>query len=178
MTLTLIYSLGICAEHVSDRWTDQSRYAFFIYPIGEYPSDNVIRAEAFVDVYAARRYVSELQPVQQKLLSETAACLQAYKHWSELEKDPGCECILSHTRSLYYEAKNTTYRDPNYFEELERIQDRVNFARSVAFAFGLLLVSLVMSTILACSMRFNKVSTSFSKLSNWVLDFPNRSSAL
>jgi hypothetical protein len=33
-------------------------------------------------------------------------------------------------QALYYRAKNTVYRVPQYFEELDRLQSRIDFARS------------------------------------------------
>ncbi|MEZ5939905.1 MAG: HAD family acid phosphatase [Planctomycetaceae bacterium] len=62
--------------------------------------------------------------------------------------------VLNHgydyVNPLYYDAKNWCYRQDNYFTELERIQDRIDFSRSCFLVASWGLFALFIFTLIDC----------------------------
>lgn len=58
---------------------------------------------------------------------------QAIKSKSKLIHSPDLNKLIRITvNGVYYQAKNTVYREDNYFKELGLIQNRIDFARSLS----------------------------------------------
>lgn len=70
--------------------------------------------------------------------------------------------------SVYYQAKNTVYREDNYFKELGLIQNRIDFARSLSVISVLFIVLTFTFFVMAVAkifyLRFSRNDHSMSKI--------------
>jgi hypothetical protein len=55
-------------------------------------------------------------------------------------KNVSAKDVIDVANTLYYVAKNTVYREPNYFHEMSRIRMRIDFARSFSFVSVILII--------------------------------------
>lgn len=82
------------------------------------------------------------------------------ERWCALAAEP--DTVRAVAREAYYRSKNTVYRDRSYFEELQEIQRRIDFARSLAILTCMLLVA----SFLVLAARLASVVLPFGRLQN------------
>jgi len=89
------------------------------------------------------------------ILSDSPRCTpkrDAKEQGSCLTKDQ----VVASAKSLYYYAKNTVYSHPQSYDELKRIEDRLQFVRSVsfvAFLYSIAAALLVMAKIVVALIK-------------------------
>lgn len=67
------------------------------------------------------------------------------------------DAVITALNSLYFQAKNKVFQDPNYFRELSLIQARINFARSLALVAGVLLFLALIGVVATVARYLNGV---------------------
>jgi hypothetical protein len=68
-----------------------------------------------------------------------------YYDWSNVTEND----FITTANAVYYEAKNTVYKEPNYFHEMNHIRMRIDFARAFSFVC-ILLVAMTICLYLLC----------------------------
>jgi hypothetical protein len=127
-----LYGAGIVAESVSDRLTE---FSFAGGPFsGLLFSDPEIRIDAFEKVGTGALVAGNASPIFEEFMTDYGAC-----HDAGLLRNsrfsPTCNAMQAKAMAFYYEAKNAVYREASYFEELSRLQTRINFTRGMGTAF-------------------------------------------
>ncbi len=147
IAMALTYSCGVVVEHLSDKWTDNARNLVFWIPVRPVPGDAILRAKAFDRVF---------NPSNRTEIPADLAQLHGEVEWffrknrcSEDSKDGRCRNVLGRVNQAYYRAKNLVYKEQTYFEELQRIQRRIDFTRSLTF----LCAGLILSTLIGLALK-------------------------
>lgn len=134
--VSVIYSFGVTIEHLSDKWTDNSRQFIFWIHFPPIPGDKIIRAKAF-------KRVNPNMPEKEVNLSK-----EVEKHLEESDIEE-CEALVKRIDMRYYRAKNRVYRNNNYFTELQGIQRRIDFMRALMFTSIASIISILIGLILS-----------------------------
>jgi len=178
MLIVLAFGLGLIAEDLSLKWVDTNDFPFRKYPalaLGDSVADKLglppatdDRARSLFGLFERRTP----DPVAEDLAANCAFKIDDTKKTGErvqkwiLQKpedrctplqtnEPGsADCpsagdLEASARSLYYFAKNTAYSRPESYDELKRIEDRLQFERSASmFAFVYFAISLILMILL------------------------------
>lgn len=122
--VVLSFLLGLAAENTSDTLTD----GLLVCPFGE----SCTRTDALFErdgiLTSLGRELYDQDDLQQ--------------HGLIVTNDLGAVA-----NSLYYRAKNTVYRQENYFAELSLVQTRIDFSRSLAFVSMLFVMVGILETV-------------------------------
>lgn len=126
-----LYGAGILAESISDRITDLS---FANGPLsGVVFSDPEIRIDAFQKVGTGALVAGGASPGFEEFMTDYGAC-----HDADLLRNSRfsstCSTMQARAMAFYYDAKNAVYREDSYFQELSRLQTRINFTRGMGTA--------------------------------------------
>ena len=141
----LIYGLGLIIHDISDSLSTQDlpRWSQCIPIIGDIlqPQD---RTSILFEI-RNRDEVIEIKPLGREVLSQqkhvTRLLNSIYDGSSKVDKFLECpikfanmdpETTSRYVNSLYFNAKNWTYSHPNYFHEMEIIEQRIDFAKSAS----------------------------------------------
>jgi hypothetical protein len=147
------FAVGLIAEDISYGWQDPGALPKAILNIAAHP--DTLRREALVAAHADKNSACGTQLGGE--LAERGAVSKVVKDTSasRLENwlsQPKCSTTLSMTdaeraallRRVYYHAKNWSYSQQNYFQELDRLQSRIDLTRS------LLIVSCCLVLLTTC----------------------------
>ncbi|MBW2738938.1 MAG: hypothetical protein JRE64_08830 [Deltaproteobacteria bacterium] len=140
IAVALIYSSGVTVEHLSDKLTDNSKRFLFWVPFSYVAGDKMIRASAFHRVYNPK-LVRELNEDERGLWHDLDSCLKTK-----------CKCnedILDRTSIKYYRAKNILYGKDNYYKDLDGLQRRIDFMRTLTFTSGIPILALIAGIFLS-----------------------------
>jgi hypothetical protein len=165
MLVVLAFGLGLIAEDLSLKYVDTNDFPFRKYPaqvLGNSFAQRLGLPPATDD--RAISLIGSFEdpnpdPVAQDLATNGAFMIDDTKgtgsrvqrwilkgvcdhEWAPPSRDPGSDdCpskgdVEAAAKSLYYYSKNTAYSHPESYDELKRIEDRLQFERSVSmFAF-------------------------------------------
>lgn len=150
--VAIIYSFGVAVEHLSDRWTDNSKQFIFWIPFRPVAGDAMIRAKAFVRVYNPE-IRKGLSKEESDLSRKVKKCL---KNIEVKLSSNECEALIDRVNVKYYHAKNVVYRDNNYFTELQGIQRRIDFVRTLTFTSTILIISFIIGILVSCIPYLSK----------------------
>ena len=141
----LIYGLGLIIHDISDSLSTQDlpRWSQGIPIIGEIlPSQD--RMNILFEI-GNQDEVIGITPLGREVLSQqkhvTRLLNSIYDRNSQVDQFLECpiefanmdaETTSRYVNSLYFNAKNWTYSHPNYFHEMEIIEQRIDFARSAS----------------------------------------------
>jgi hypothetical protein len=136
-----LYGSGIIAESLSNHFTGSVGSGMLARELWFF-SDPGIRIKAFEDVGTGALASGNTPAEFSEFMVDYSACREA--HLLENERfSPTCNTIYKRARSFYYEAKNIIYQEHTYFEELSRLQRRIDFTRAVSQSLALLALLLV-----------------------------------
>ncbi|KQW46723.1 MULTISPECIES: hypothetical protein [unclassified Roseateles] len=101
--------------------------------------------------------IDKAADVEAWLTSPTASAANLDPDARDSCVDAGCirgETLKGAIANLYYFAKNKVYGDKNYYDEMRRIQARMEFSRSIALvSFFYLIVSIFVGAVVFCCRR-------------------------
>lgn len=119
--------------------------------IGE--SDKEIRLKALEDVSNSLLSAGNADENFARFASDYLACRNLEKRLEGTpykDSSPLCASVLSRGNGFYYSAKNSVYAEDTRYEELSRIQARIDFTRAVSMSFG----GLALMWLLAFALAF------------------------
>lgn len=136
----MVYSLGVVTEHLSDKWTDNARRFVFWVPVKAVPGDEVLRARAYHRIFNPYRR-SGIPARQAAFFDEVDWLLDERNGCTDDSGDPRCKAIRDGINFSYYRAKSLVYKQGTYFEELNKIQRRIDYLRSLTFLMTVLILA-------------------------------------
>lgn len=152
-SLAVFFTVGLVMEDLSNKFVD-ARDTFWSN-LNVLPAESQLRMEALFGGYEA----SEVNPLGDEwarsgLLDrygggfghEVAEAYRA-RRFEDLKANPSR--VRDVASDTYYRAKNTLYREPTHFDELEEIQRRIDFSRS----FALLTLFLFLAALLFLALE-------------------------
>jgi len=187
MTITvfilLAFGIGILAEDLSYKYLDNENFSFRTV-LAKILPDEVVTDLALPseDSDIAITLVKSLKQPTPISLAKDLAAARAFEitdHYNTgvgkrvqawIESTPPCEpqdkptpnCpsrgeVEESFKSLFYHAKNTVYKHPNHYDELKRMQARLEFTRSIALiAFIYFIIAVITGTSLMIFHSFSR----------------------
>lgn len=189
--LAVCYFSGMFLEITSDYAIRDSSY---ILPMPLFPDEDSMK----VEVLFQNNYCFNLTPLGREVFKANLFSKHGEKRDEEkLEKlkevivnsDPNdnfrrlirrtygkfsfqqIQIILKNTTfNIYYNGKNTVYREENYFKEMTNIQQRIDFIRSISMGFEILAILLIFGNLvlIVCLLINLRSPKLFSGLFEWL----------
>jgi hypothetical protein len=116
-------------------------------------SDKDIRLKALEDVSRSILSAGNADENFARFASDFLACSNLEKRLEGTpykDLSPLCASVLSRGNGFYYSAKNSVYAEDTRYEELSRLQARIDFTRAVSMSFG----GLALMWLLAFALAF------------------------
>lgn len=173
MILALVFAVGVLVEDVSKNYTAERVDDSVIFNISStifnfvVDTDKELRLRSLFVVHDSSDNYIELShtPIYDSLMAVSHKDQIFIMHKNSLTNIPTSPCIsekeeetckrvndktemkkqANATNQIYYDAKNRVYHENTYFTELQEIEKRVNFARSLTFLC--LIYSLLFSVV-------------------------------
>jgi hypothetical protein len=159
LSVTICFALGMLMEDVSDKFVDRDTWmqklVMSFIPYGQ--TDDEIK---LVTLYGNNP--GKIDPLAREVASRGLLSLYGGRYGGEVETAIMQDNLhnVSHekreeaAKRLYYHAKNVVYKEPTYYDELKRIQLRIDFSRS----FMGLSAFFVLFTIILAAARTLKLT--------------------
>lgn len=166
LLIATLFGLGIAAESGSDYVTDSWKSARLLDT--ELFSDPQIRLDALDTVGKSELRSHRPDPRFRQLYTDHVACKTVLADETNTSATP-CRLIQQRMADLYYGAKNYVFAHQTYFDELNKLQARIDFIRTLSHVFMLLTFELLVGFGLASAAEI--VDSLFkgkgSKLAAW-----------
>lgn len=161
MILALVFATGVLIEDLSKNYTAERVDDDILFKISSavfnfvVDTDRDLRLRSFVSVHNSANDYLEFSPapVYESLMSFDHTDERFTRNKNALTNIPSTGCRLEREQKkcrrvegetrinhqanlinqMYYDAKNRVYQESTYFTELQEIEKRLNFARSLTF---------------------------------------------
>lgn len=136
LLVTIFFATGMLAEDLSNKFVDIDTP---LQEINVLPSEQNLRYEALFgstdstklnklgETIVLSGLLSMHDRANGEKIRKSVENAIPFEHY-QIDKDD----LKSSSSSLYYQAKNITYKEKNYYDELSKIQTRIDFSRSFA----------------------------------------------
>jgi len=163
------FAVGIIAEDLSFKYVDSSGLPVKTIPakvlpksiinLAGLPTEDDDRVATLIADMSDPRpspLIRDLAANDAFLISDRKGIGQKFQNWIKephcrpgdpVDKCPTVDEVNGAIQSLYYHAKNTVYDNPHYYDELRRIQARLEFTRSLSLIGLFFFILAVLSAV-------------------------------
>ncbi|MFM9976422.1 MAG: hypothetical protein ACKVOP_00045 [Sphingomonadaceae bacterium] len=142
LLVSALFGLGIAMESGSD-YINNSDYS--VRSLFGVSSDQELKLKS-LDVVLKGNIRSGHSDINLRTFyTDYVAC----KTMAQTEVPGPCQIVAKQASDLYYIAKNTAFSKDTYYEELDKIQSRIDFARSLSYTLMFLTITLSFGMLLA-----------------------------
>lgn len=154
VVVTVCFGLGMLAEDLSNKFVDTDVFwqndLFPVLPTERSMKMNALLGEGLSNEVSHLIKEMAWRGILSRYGGEFGDCMELAILCNQPKR--GIEWEDSVTLAVYYQAKNAVFKEENYFDEMSKIQTRLDFARSFAI-LSACMAAIVMLIIFASFIR-------------------------
>ncbi|MRS02674.1 hypothetical protein EG832_05545 [bacterium] len=140
LLVATLFGAGVLAEAFSDVITSQHLISFM--------SDPEIKVDSFVSIAKKSIDGGFGDENFSRFVADYSACSKVSPD-KNIAIDSPCSEMRGKIIAFYYAAKNSAFDDPNHFTELSKLQQNIDFTRSIGQIFFVLSLELFVAFVIA-----------------------------